>query len=85
VTSRREKRGARQFRVRPSGLRVGDRVAVVDGPLEGLKGVVVQKSSTRIVIAITQSERKVLVELEIDWVKREAIPPGSATTATSDG
>lgn len=50
-------------------LSVGETVRIEDGPLEGLKGRVVEvKKSLRLVLSVTLLQRSVLVEIDRAWV-----------------
>jgi transcription antitermination factor NusG len=50
-------------------LREGERVRVLEGPLEGVEGILVrQKNQSRIVLSVEMLERSVAVEIERDSV-----------------
>ena len=56
-------------------LRAGDMIAIIDGPLKGVEGVLVKsKSKLKVVVSITILQRSVAVE-----VSREAVEPISAS------
>jgi len=51
------------------GLVEGERAILIDGPLKGLAGVVVEvRKNLRLVLSIELLRRSVLVEIERDWV-----------------
>jgi transcription antitermination factor NusG len=51
-------------------LNTGDRVQVIDGPLAGLEGILLEfKKSLRLVVSVTLLQRSVAVEIDGDWVR----------------
>jgi transcription antitermination factor NusG len=51
-------------------LNAGDRVQVIDGPLAGLEGILLEfKKSLRLVVSVTLLQRSVAVEIDGDWVR----------------
>lgn len=51
-------------------LRVGQRVRLLGGPLQGVEGVVVDlKQGCRLIISISLLQRSIGVEIERDWVR----------------
>jgi len=59
-------------------LAVGRRVAVVNGPLAGIEGIVVElKNQFRLVVSVSLLQRSVAAEIEREWVQ----PLSFATSA----
>jgi len=51
-------------------LRVGRRVVIERGPLNGAEGVVVQlKNEYRIVVSVSMLQRSIAAEIEREWVR----------------
>ena len=47
----------------------GERVAIVDGPLRGVEGMVLQtKKSARVLLSVTLLRRSVVVEVDQGWI-----------------
>jgi len=54
-------------------LRVGDRVRVISGPLQGLEGILVRKKNLcRLVLSVELLERSASVEVDVSSVERVA-------------
>jgi transcription antitermination factor NusG len=53
-------------------LKVGRRVRVIAGPLEGLEGILIRKKNgLRFVISLNLIQRSILVHTEADWLEPE--------------
>lgn len=61
-------------------LRRGERIVVVHGPLQGRRGIVLDGEGSRVVMSIDEGPAA-LVEMDRDWVERQAIPVHSAPVA----
>lgn len=56
-------------------LRVGQRVEVHRGPLQGVEGILLaHKKNYRLVVSVTLLQRSVNVEIEGDWVRPISVP-----------
>lgn len=57
--------------VRPWALpRMGSRVCLERGPLEGIEGILVrEKTGCRVVVSVSILQRAVAVEVELDWLR----------------
>jgi transcription antitermination factor NusG len=49
-------------------LTAGARVRILEGPLTGLEGILVQDKETRLVLSVTLLQRSVSVEVDRDWI-----------------
>lgn len=49
-------------------VRIGETVELVDGPLQGLQGIVLrQAKTTRLVVGVELLQRSVMVEIDAAW------------------
>jgi transcription antitermination factor NusG len=63
-------------------LRLGQRVRIERGSLEGVEGILLAvKKPYRLIVSVTLLQRSVAVELDQDWAT--PLPPSSRTTAYS--
>jgi transcription antitermination factor NusG len=64
-------------------MQAGQRAEIVDGPLKGLTGIVVEsKSATKLVLSIEILERSIAVEVDEKWI-RETDDEGALARRTS--
>ena len=57
-----------------------DRVVVIEGPLRGFEGTVVEIVHRRLVISIHRGQKALLVELDQSWVTKATRPVQSSTS-----
>jgi len=63
-------------------LEVGRRVAVVNGPLAGIEGIVLElKNQFRLVVSVSLLQRSVAAEIEREWIQ----PLSFTATASTNG
>jgi transcription antitermination factor NusG len=63
-------------------MEVGQVAQIMEGPLQGLAGIVVKiKSGTKLVLSVSLLKRSVAVEIDRNWIS-EPSPVRSATNAT---
>ncbi len=56
--------------------RIGDRVELIDGPMQGVQGLVLrQAKTTRLVVSVELLQRSVMVEIDAAWAVPIGIPP----------
>jgi transcription antitermination factor NusG len=67
------------FPARPwSFVEIGEVVRLDRGPLQGLKGIVVQcKSESKLILSVTLLKRSIAVEIDRDWVTKLPTVAGS--------
>jgi len=51
--------------------KVGSRVRMLEGPLKGLEGILVEDKKTRLILSVTLLQRSVAVEIDREWVAEE--------------
>lgn len=49
-------------------MNVGAKVTILEGPLKGLEGIMVEPKETRLIVSVTLLQRSVSVELDREWV-----------------
>jgi transcription antitermination factor NusG len=49
-------------------LTTGAKVRILEGPLTGLEGILVEEKPTRLVLSVTLLQRSVSVEIERNWI-----------------
>jgi transcription antitermination factor NusG len=49
-------------------LTAGAKVRILEGPLTGLEGILMQDKETRLVLSVTLLQRSVSVEVDRDWI-----------------
>jgi transcription antitermination factor NusG len=49
-------------------MTVGAKVTILQGPLKGLEGIMMEPKETRLVVSVTLLQRSVSVELDREWI-----------------
>jgi transcription antitermination factor NusG len=49
-------------------LTAGSKVRILEGPLAGLEGILIEDKQTRLVLSVTLLQRSVSVEVDRDWI-----------------
>jgi transcription antitermination factor NusG len=50
-------------------LTAGAKVRILEGPLAGLEGILVEDKETRLILSVTLLQRSVSVEVDRDWIE----------------